>query len=57
LLSRWRSECWFAHRLVSPVGVWVLGVAVVLRGPWGVCELDSGCEHLILGPPCVGFVV
>ncbi len=59
LLSRvggWGRVCGVGVVVSVAVGVPVahrpvlagVGVAVVLRWPWGVCELDSGCEHLDL---------
>ena len=32
-----------------PGGVWCRGVGWL--SVWGVCELDSGCEHLVLTQP------
>src|SRR5581483_8836572 len=45
LLSRWRWEC---RSRIGPCWWRVSAWRWVLRWPWGVCELDSGCEHLDL---------
>ena len=43
----------------SPAWWWggaVVAARAVAQGSWvGVCELDSGCEHLISRIPVVGF--
>ena len=45
--------------LLHPSWVWVGCVGVLVSGRegwlfvWGVCELDSGCEHLVLTQPAV----